>query len=621
MKHGDGNIKRRIFFRIRMLCNLVLTLWVSIIGFICLTHSAAFTTDSGYRVSVLVNKVWPVNNPVETYRFYDFGFCRPTNIEEYEMSLGELLRGDRIMRTVFDDILVGRNISRRELCSRDLAEVELSRLVEAIQNKYVYELQFGESRIPVTIPFGTSPLPGIVNLCTHLMFQLGSSRDLGSDVLQNARAECQEYTNLLKTSRVTFVYSVEWVESSGITDTTISPLLSALGLRNSLSTDSSSPIHWMSIANSFILALMIVGLVGIILMRVVRSDLAEESDEAKKFIEGGGSSDTENNSNGGYWKLLHGDVFRPPIHRMWICAAVGSGVQLLLVLSTIGILGALGITTYGKRGTLITTAVILYMLSSAIAGFVSARMYHRIGGVKWTWNILVTALFFTGPAFAIWSILNSVAIAYNSTAAFPFGVILQLFAMWALVTIPLTVIGGVLGRHSGMNLVQKKPFPTRTNRLAREIPSYSFFASMRFQTLITGFITFWSIYIELKFVFESIWSNDHVYKLYGVLVVSVILLLLLSTSLTVLFTYFHLNAENYKWWWRSFFSGGSIALFVYGYCVYYYANSIMDGFFQTTFFFLYSLLFVYALALMIGATSFLATYRFVWFIFSHVKTD
>jgi hypothetical protein len=47
----------------------------------------------------------------------------------------------------------------------------------------------------------------------------------------------------------------------------------------------------------------------------------------------------------------------------------------------------------------------------------------------------------------------------------------------------------------------------------------------------------------------------------------------------------------------------------------------MDGFFQTIFFFLYSLLFVYALALMIGATSFLATYRFVWFIFSHVKTD
>ena len=538
------------------------------------------------------------------------------------MSLGELLRGDRIMNTVFDRIEYGVNVTREELCTRDLTESEKGRFVEAIQNKYVYELQFGDSHIPVVVPFGALPLSDIFNLCTHLVFRLGTNRDRGSNVLVDARVECMEYTNLFKTSRVTFSFSTEWSETAAVVnDTSSSSILSVLGLKTSI-TDSSSPIHWMSIANSFILAVMIVGLVGIILMRVVRSDLADESEESKKFIEGGSATiDMDNSSNGGYWKLLHGDVFRPPVHRMWMCAAVGSGVQLLLILSVVAILGALGITSYGKRGTLLTTAVVLYMLSSAISGFVSSRMYHRIGGVKWTWNILVTALFFTGPAFGIWAILNSVAIAYNSTAAFPFGIILQLFAMWALVTIPLTIFGGVLGRHSGMKLVQKKPFPTRTNRLAREIPSYSFFASMRFQILITGFITFWSIYIELKFVFQSIWSSDHIYKLYGVLVVSVFLLLLLSTSLTVLFTYFHLNAENYKWWWRSFFSGSSIALFVYGYCVYYYANSIMDGFFQTTFFFLYSLLFAYALALMIGAASFLATYRFVWFIFSHVKAD
>ena len=401
--------------------------------------------------------------------------------------------------------------------------------------------------------------------------------------------------------------------------------MSVFGYKNSPDSSSTSIIHWMSIANSFILASMIVGLVGIILIRVVRADLSDDDGtDAAKSLESGQddlSGGPNSASSGGYWKLLHGDVFRPPVHRIWICAAVGSGIQLMLVVSIIAVLGALGITAYAKRGTIVTSAVVLYMLSSVVSGFVSARMYHRIGGVKWTWNILVTCGFFTAPAFAIWSILNTVAIAYNSTAAFPFPIILQLFAMWALVTIPLTVLGGVLGRHSGMKLVQKKPFPTRTNRLAREIPSYNFFASMRFQILITGFITFWSIYIELKFIFQSIWTNDHVYKLYGILILSIILLLLLSTSLTVLFTYFHLNSENYKWWWRSFFSGASIAIFVYAYCIYYYLNSIMDGFFQSIFFFLYSLLFVYALALMIGAASFLCAYRFIWFIFSHVKTD
>jgi transmembrane 9 superfamily protein 1 len=593
-----------------------------LVVYTCDANDPSFDHQRGFSVPVFVNKVWPVHNPVETYRYYDFPFCRPDIVDEFDMTLGEMLRGDRIMTSAFRDIEFGRNVTRQETCTVDISEVQRDRLMEAIRLRYVYELQVGSKRLSVIVPFGLAPLTDIVNLCTHLSLRLGTNRE--ADMVFEAHAECTEYTNIANTNRITYFHSVSWFESPGGDNNQyefeVSPLMTALGLKYSLSSDASSPVHWMSIANSFILALMIVGLVGIILIRVVRADLTDDSDESTKFIESG-SEITDSQSSGGYWKLVHGDVFRPPVHRMWICAAVGSGLQLLLVLSIIAVLGAVGITAYAKRGTLITTAVVLYMLSSAISGFVSARMYHRIGGVKWTWNILVTALFFTGPAFSIWTILNTVAISYNSTAAFPFAVIMQLFAMWGLVTLPLTILGGILGRHSGMKLVQKKPFPTRTNRLAREIPRYNFFASMKFQIMITGFITFWSIYIELKFIFQSIWTNHHVYKLYSVLVVSVILLLLLSTSLTLLFTYFHLNAENYKWWWRSFFSGSSIALFVYGYCVYYYINSIMDGFFQAIFFFLYSLLFVYALALMVGATSFISTYRFVWFIFSHVKAD
>jgi hypothetical protein len=31
------------------------------------------------------------------------------------------------------------------------------------------------------------------------------------------------------------------------------------------------------------------------------------------------------------WKLVHGDVFRPPAHRMLLSAAVGTGMQLVLL--------------------------------------------------------------------------------------------------------------------------------------------------------------------------------------------------------------------------------------------------------------------------------------------------
>jgi len=31
------------------------------------------------------------------------------------------------------------------------------------------------------------------------------------------------------------------------------------------------------------------------------------------------------------WKLVHGDVFRPPAHRMLLAAVVGTGIQLVLL--------------------------------------------------------------------------------------------------------------------------------------------------------------------------------------------------------------------------------------------------------------------------------------------------
>merc|ERR1719515_532501 len=109
------------------------------------------------------------------------------------------------------------------------------------------------------------------------------------------------------------------------------------------------------------------------------------------------------------------------------------------------------------------------MISAAIGGYVSASLYQKLGGEKWAWNIFVTALMFVGPGFVIWAFLNTVAIMYNSTAAFPFPTILLMFAMWACVTFPLTVLGGIVGRHRAIKqcATGESLFPCKTNKLAR----------------------------------------------------------------------------------------------------------------------------------------------------------
>ena len=74
--------------------------------------------------------------------------------------------------------------------------------------------------------------------------------------------------------------------------------------------------------------------------------------------------------------------------------------------------------------------------------------YKMFGGSNWASNVTFCALMFCGPVLVTFSFLNTVAIFYRSTAALPFGTILIIILLWALITFPLTVLGGIWAKNS-----------------------------------------------------------------------------------------------------------------------------------------------------------------------------
>jgi hypothetical protein len=93
-------------------------------------------------------------------------------------------------------------------------------------------------------------------------------------------------------------------------------------------------------------------------------------------------------------------------------------------------------------------AQVLYALTAGVAGYVSALCYKVMGGANWVRNVLLTTALFCGPLLVIFAFLNTVAIVYRSTAALPFGTICIILVIWALITFPLTVLGGIAGKNS-----------------------------------------------------------------------------------------------------------------------------------------------------------------------------
>jgi hypothetical protein len=216
-------------------------------------------------------------------------------------------------------------------------------------------------------------------------------------------------------------------------------------------------IHWFSIVNSCVTVLLLTGFMATILMRVLRADLARYArvggggGDGGALLEsgGGGAGGLVDDDDESGWKHLHGDVFRFPPRRSLLAAFLGTGTQLLLLSVCIFALALLGSFHPHNRGAMFTALIVLYALTAGVAGYVSASTYRQHGGGKgWARNIALTVAIYCAPFAIIWCLLNTVAIAYRSTAALPFGTIVVMIVLWSLVTIPLTVLGGVAGKNS-----------------------------------------------------------------------------------------------------------------------------------------------------------------------------
>lgn len=137
-------------------------------------------------------------------------------------------------------------------------------------------------------------------------------------------------------------------------------------------------------------------------------------------------------------------------------------------------------------------------------------------------------------------ILNLFVWAQASSTAVPFGTLVGLAALWLLIQVPLVYAGSWYG------YVRTEPWshPTKTNSIARQIPAQSWYTRSASGALLAGLVPFAVLFIELMFVFKSLWQDKSgYYYVFGFLsVVSAILIITIS-EVTIIATYIQLCSE------------------------------------------------------------------------------
>jgi len=261
-----------------------------------------------------------------------------------------------------------------------------------------------------------------------------------------------------------------------------------------------SKIHWFSIINSIMIVLFLSGMVAVIMLRILHRDLTRYNNESL--------SEEEQREESG-WKLVHGDVFRPPAHGGWFAVLVGTGVQVFAMTLVTLVFAALGFLSPANRGALMTALLVLFVLMGMLAGYHSTRVYKMFGLPQWKKNTLWTALFFPGLLFSGFFVLNLFVWHEKSSGAVPFETLLSLLVLWLGISVPLVYLGSYVAFRKPAH-----EHPTKVNNLCRLLPpeaQQSWYTNPQLSVLLGGVLPFAAVFIEIFFIMSSVWLNQFYY--------------------------------------------------------------------------------------------------------------
>ncbi|CAI9765769.1 unnamed protein product [Fraxinus pennsylvanica] len=503
----------------------------------------------GDLLKVKVNKLASVKTQLP-YSYYSLPYCKPDKIVDSAENLGEVLRGDRIENSPYvfkmREPQMCNVVCRITLNAKDAKEFK-----ERIDDEYRVNMIL--DNLPLVEPYKRGDMDSVVYqhgfhigligryagkkeqkyfINNHLTFTVKFHKDEQTDAARivgfevkpfSVRHEyegkwndktrlttCDPHAKLTVTSsdspqevedkkEIIFTYDVEFKESE----------IKWASRWDTYLYMADDQIHWFSIVNSLMIVLFLSGMVAMIMLRTLYRDISkynqlETQEEAQE--ETG-------------WKLVHGDVFRPPANSDLLCVYVGTGVQFFGMIVVTMIFASLGFLSPSNRGGLMTAMLLLWVFMGLFAGYASSRLYKMFKGTEWKKITLQTAFMFPGIIFAIFFVLN----------------------------------GLIWGSYVGF----KKPAiedPVKTNKIPRQIPEQA--------------------------------------------------------------------CEDYLWWWRSYLTAGSSALYLFLYAAFYFFTKLnitkpVSG----ILYFGYMLIASYAFFVVTGTIGFFACFWFTRLIYSSVKID
>ncbi|KAI0256246.1 Nonaspanin TM9SF [Lactifluus subvellereus] len=596
----------------------------------------------GEKVDLFVNALTPMLSGTDdpklrsliNYDYYNpgFHFCEPQGgPHKQPESLGSILFGDRIFDSPYDIQMLQDNGSCKSLCISSIPAEDAKFINDRIREDYALnwlvdglpaaemkiDVKSGDMFFDMGFNLGNNDGPHAEQPALNNHYDIvlrhhspspGKNRIVGVLVWPSSRGGSQDslldcdskvpplVLSETEENRVRYSYRVMWNESSTPWATRWDNYLHIFDPR----------IHWFSLINSLVIVVFLCAMVSMIVYRSISRDISRYNaiDLSEDVQEDWG------------WKLVHGEVFRTPNNPLILSALVGNGAQLCSMVGVTLVFALLGFLSPSNRGSLATVMMICWTFFGSIGGYISSRVYASLGGTDRRKNAFLTATALPTLIFMIVFLLNLFLITAQSSGAVPFGTMLLIMLLWFGISAPLSAVGAYFGSKRGAI-----SHPVRVNPIPRQIPPPPKYLRPWAIALLGGILPFGAAFVELYFVLSSLFAS-RAYYAFGFLALTAGVVGLTTATVTILFTYFILCAEEYRWHWRAFLTGGGNAFWLLAYGLFYWVSRLsLDSLSSVVLYLGYLFLLVVLDFLVTGTIGFLATYWAIRKLYGSIRID
>ncbi|XP_059645984.1 transmembrane 9 superfamily member 2-like [Cornus florida] len=495
-------------------------------------------------VPVFANKVFSDEDPCVTIPYSELPFCPPGSpIKNRKKSLEEILEGDCFTNTRYE---LNFKIDKHEetVCEKNLTKDEIAKFRYAVKNVLSYHMYYNGIQLESDVGYIGENLNFLFKHITFEVFHIGNQiQDIQivTDFHSRSSAGLPEGND---GKNVKFTYSVFWKNLGDIDD-----------FLNTTSTDARHSRYSVLYFGSFIAfcilySVMVFSVIAFHIVDYFNWYFNPDVREARRYA-----------------RQIHGEACRCPPYSSLLGATLGIGTQQLILFCALFVLVYKGYILLCSKTALLAYLLVIYWLTSAVSGYIATSFYSRYTAAGWKECVFQTGTLYLVPASLTFLIVND-RISLSDLAGSNYTALLMLFS-WGVGTFTFVSVGGMMG-HTFRATLQPRCGTSEIPRVVN--PQLFWYTKAPAQVFLGGLLPFLTIFWGMDDIYASLW-NHKVCGAFSTLLTHFIVIIVMTVVVAMCSTYIRLGQQYQQWAWRSVFRGGSAAIFMYAYCIYFHVRA------------------------------------------------